>query len=345
MSAAELTTYGTKVFDTIKNATYTPYELESLGSPCYEVGDGIVCQTYNGIVKSYILKRTLTGVQALIDDYSARGEPLYTVELNTIRSQVERNAMRGNILRRDVDETMSEIYDQYGYSRITQNANAITAEVSRAEGAEGGLSSRITQTESAISLCVKKDTNYSGIEISVSGVKVVSTAGTYVIDSTNFKVDEYGNVTATGVNLTGSITATGGYIGNFRILNQNLYLLGQPIFAYGSGDQSINIGSTSFYTHITGFNMLLSAGYCDISLGGIAPRLNISGSEGVRLQGRNGTRIKVGDNDGDGTTSNKIELYAPYGMTYYDGSRSDDVYWQKLSDVDPDDYVLTNRAG
>jgi hypothetical protein len=91
--------------------------------------------------------------------------------------------------------------------------------------------------------------------------------------------------------------------------------------------------------------MLLSAGYCDISLGGIAPRLNISGSEGVRLQGRNGTRIRVGDNDGDGTTSNKIELYAPYGMTYYDGGRSDDVYWQKLSDVDPDDYVLTNRAG
>ena len=318
MSAAELTTYGTKVFDAIKNATYTPYELEALGSPCYEVGDGIKCQTYNGIVTSYILKRTLTGVQALIDDYSAKGEPLYTVELNTIRSQVERNAMRGNILRRDVDETMSEIYDQYGYSRITQNANAITAEVSRAEGAEGSLSSRISVNAGNIALCVKKDTNYSGIEISTSGVKVVSTAGSFVVDSTNFKVDGNGNVTASNVDLTGKITATSGKIGALKL--DNNWLSYNPsgntlykVLSYSSQDQAIQFGSNSFSTIITGFDLRLSCGSNSINLVSLTGSMLITCEDAIA------------------------------GLEIKDGSLNKRCKWVKISDFaneDPDDYVM-----
>ena len=316
MSAAELTTYGTKVFDTIKNATYTPYELEALGSPCYEVGDGVVCQTYNGIVKSYILKRTLTGVQAFIDDYSAKGEPLYTVELNTLRSQVQRNSMRGNILRRDVDQTMSEVYDQYGYSRITQNANSITAEVSRAEGAEGNLSSRITVNANNIALCVKKDTNYNGIEISTSGVKVVSTAATFVVDSTNFKVDGNGNVTASNVDLTGKITATSGKIGKLAI--DNGWLSYNPsgntlykVLSFDNANQYLVFGTQSLDTYIDGSTVTLHCGANSISLLDLLGQLWIhSGGAGVKI--------------GDGTIDKTCK-------------------WVKIGDLaneDPDDYVM-----
>lgn len=345
MSAADLTTYGTNIFNVIKDVTYVPYSLECLGNPCFEVGDGIICQTYNGIVKSFILRRTLTGAQSLTDEYEALGEANYTRELNSIRFEVQQERNRGNILQRDVDQTMSEIYDQYGYSRITQNANAITSEVSRAEGAEGGLSSRITQNASDILACVKKDTDYSGIEISIDGIKVRTTAGTYVIDSTNFTVDEYGYVTASGVDLTGYINATSGKIGNFDITNNNLYLMSHPIFAYGSGDQSINIGSTSFSTYISGFDMLLSAGYSSINFGGLAPRLSISGSHGIRLQGRSGNNIYLGDDDGDGGLSSKLEIIAPNRATYYDGSITEDVVWRSFSNLGAGDYVLASPAG
>lgn len=51
----------------------------------------------------------------------------------------------------------SEVYDSQGNSRITQTANAIVSEVSRATGAESGLSSRIAQTASGFSLVATND--------------------------------------------------------------------------------------------------------------------------------------------------------------------------------------------
>ena len=276
MSAAELTTYGTKVFDTIKNATYTPYELEALGSPCYEVGDGVVCQTYNGIVKSYILKRTLTGVQSLIDDYSAKGDALYTVDLNNIRTQIERNTTRGNILRRDVDQTLSEIYTPEGLSRIAQNADAIVLEAETRSEDDEALAAAIEVNATAISLCVKKDTDYSGIIISSNGIRVTTTSGTFVVDSTNFQVDAQGNIKATNADLSGKITATSGSIGDLTIDTDGLELNGKKALVNSGGN--LQIGDMSGQSVIYGSTVALIGGTGQGSIAANSGGIQIGGT-------------------------------------------------------------------
>ncbi len=325
MTAADLSTYGAILLDAIKNTTYTPFSMECLGSPCYEVGDGIICQTYNGILKSYILRRTLSGVQSLLDEYSALGEAVYTKDLGSIRSSVERLSFRANILRRDVDQTISEIYNEQGISRITQNANSITAEVSARRSEDGVLSSRISQNATNISLCVKKDTDYSGIVISTNGVKITSTAGTYVVDSTNFKVDENGNVTASNVDLTGKITATSGKIGALTIENGWLTYKPNPNSAGRSvlsaritlEEDTLTFGSDSWSTVVTGADLMLTCGHNVINLESLTGAL----------------RIVAGSSNA--------------GIDIHDGTIEKKCKWVKIGDLDnedPNDYVMVGEA-
>ncbi len=81
-----------------------------------------------------------------------------------------------------VNGIMAEVYDGQGNSRITQNANAISSEVTRATGAEGGLSSRITQTADAITAEVTRATGAEGglsgrIAVLPATVTISTTAG------------------------------------------------------------------------------------------------------------------------------------------------------------------------
>ncbi len=302
MTAADLTTYGTRLFNEIKDTTYTPFELEALGSPCYEVGDGIVCQTHNGIIKSYILRRTLTGVQFLIDDYSAEGAATYTRDLGTIRSSVKALQNKANILTRDVDQTMSEIYNEQGASRITQNAEAITSEVTRATEAEGSLSSRITQNATSITAKVSK--------VSPTG----QTNFSWEMTNSKMEWKTNGNrimlLDASGLEIKGKVEATSGKIASFTIGTYALEYNGLNAI-YGKTDQGMKIfeiGDSNFDT---------------VRINGSAIQINAS-----LLQIDSGQGVEI---DGD------LELTLGDLIV---GGVSKTPEWKQLSAVQPTDYVL-----
>lgn len=276
MTAADLSTYGAILFDAIKNTTYTPFSMECLGSPCYEVGDGIICQTYNGILKSYILRRTLSGVQSLLDEYSALGEAVYTKDLGSIRSSVERLSFRANILRRDVDQTISEIYNEQGISRITQNAQSISAEVTARGNADNALGLRIDGVANSLSLYVKFGESYSGIEITRSKVHIKST-GTFQVDAGNFKIDSSGNVT-----VTGEINATSGSIGSLNIGTDGFYVSTMPILTVSSSE--IDIGYTAGEVHIVGRPITLASDFARIRMD--LDGLNLSSDRNINIAGK-----------------------------------------------------------
>lgn len=89
------------------------------------------------------------------------------------------------------------------YSQITQNANSITQEVARATGAEGSLSSRITQTESDIALVVTGTGADRGINSASIILAINGTGGSSAIISAD-KVDLQGYVTATELATNGA---------------------------------------------------------------------------------------------------------------------------------------------
>lgn len=224
----ELRGIANNVFGKIKNLVYRPYSADCKGNPCLEVGNSIRFNTKYELIETYILKRTLKGIQALRDAISAGGEEYRTKKVNSVHQDILQLKGKSNVLERTIEETKSTITDvEKGLqSQITQNAESITMEVTRAKGAEGTLSSKITQTAESITAEVtrakgaeeamssritqtadKIETKVSkgsvSSEISQEPDKVTLTANRLIVNSTGFNLDGNGNAS-----LSGTITSS-----------------------------------------------------------------------------------------------------------------------------------------
>lgn len=110
-SAAELQTIADNVLSVIGVVWYRPAQVEARGNPCLEVGDGILLHTTREDVYTYILQRTLKGIQALRDSYTAEGEEYRTGQVNGLQKQIIQLKGKTNVLTRTVDETRLEMKD------------------------------------------------------------------------------------------------------------------------------------------------------------------------------------------------------------------------------------------
>lgn len=75
------------LFDKISNLTYTPHTTKLRGLPFMECGDRVNLVTKTGGIESFIFRRTLKGIHALMDTYEASGDE-YNEALNTFDYKV-----------------------------------------------------------------------------------------------------------------------------------------------------------------------------------------------------------------------------------------------------------------
>lgn len=127
----ELQEIAENLLNAIKHIEYIPYNCDTKGNPCVEVGDAIDIDVRGKRVKSYVLERTLKGVQDLSDSLSARGKKDQVEKLNSTQRAIIELKGKANILTRTVDETRSYIYDteQRLSSEILQQAGEIALRV------------------------------------------------------------------------------------------------------------------------------------------------------------------------------------------------------------------------
>lgn len=180
-SAEDLEDIAGNMFSIISDVSYRPFSAECKGNPCLEVGDAVRLATRYEIVESYVLKRTLKGIQALRDNYEAAGEEYRSTQVNSVHKSIIQLKGKTNVLTRTIEETNSKITDvESGLSSeikqtatdiraevkntadglsssIHQNAESIATEVKRANEAEGNLSTKITQTAESIAMEVSKN--------------------------------------------------------------------------------------------------------------------------------------------------------------------------------------------
>lgn len=152
-TGTELEVIAANTLSIIRKASYTPLNSsEIVGNPCIELGYPIRFNTTREIIESYVLQRTLTGIQNKRDSIVSPGTETYKQNLNGIRGQISNVEKRTNKLERTADRTLSEIknLDANTSSRFEQTAEQIQAEVTRATGVESVLSSNITQTAESI---------------------------------------------------------------------------------------------------------------------------------------------------------------------------------------------------
>ena len=192
----ELNEIGEKTLSKIKGIIYRPFSADCKGNPCLEAGDAVRLTTKYELIETYILKRTLKGIQALRDDLEADGEEYRTSKVNGIQRSILQLKGKSNTMERSIEETKSTIVDvEKGLqsqitqtateirsevkntadglsSRITQNSESITAEVSRANQKEGELAAAIQVNAAGITSKVSRDSVISEINQSAEGVKI-----------------------------------------------------------------------------------------------------------------------------------------------------------------------------
>lgn len=237
----ELTTIANNILSKITGIVYRPIvNVDTKGNPCLEVGDPIRLSTKHALIETYILQRTLKGIQALRDNYSANGVERYAEKVNGVHASIKQLKGKANILERTIEKTLSEIKDiESGLSskieqtakditaevtrakaeegtlsgKIKVNADNITAEVTRAKAEEGKLSSSISVNAEAIKLKVAKGDISS--EISQEAGEIAIKANRISITSDKFKLTKNGSVECSDIKITGGSLYTENTDGSF----------------------------------------------------------------------------------------------------------------------------------
>lgn len=200
-TGAELEQIANNVLPIMAQAAYTPIKsCTTVGNPCLELGDPIRFNTSREIVETYLLQRTLTGVQSKRDSIVAQGTEKHAVKTNSTREMLESVQRRTSKLERNADHLQSvyEDLEEQTSSKFEQTAESIATEVRRATDAEGELKSNITQTADAITAEVSKKVGEDEIrsKFAMSPENVIIESGsinfksnTIGIDSDNFGLD------------------------------------------------------------------------------------------------------------------------------------------------------------
>lgn len=151
----ELTGIANNIYEKIRGIIYRPFSADCKGNLCIEVGDAVRLPTRYEIIESYVLKRTLKGIQALRDEYETTGEEYRSTQVNSVHKSIIQLKGKTNVLTRTIEETNSKITDvESGLSsEIKQTATDIRAEV---KNTADGLSSSIEQTAESITFEVKR---------------------------------------------------------------------------------------------------------------------------------------------------------------------------------------------
>lgn len=216
-TGAELEQIANNLLPIMKQAAYTPIKsCTCVGNPCLTLGEPIRFNTTREIVETYLLQRTLTGVQSKRDSISAQGTQTHSAKVNSIRDTIESVERRTGKLERNADHLQStyEDLEEQTSSKFEQTAESIATEVKRATDAEGELKSNITQTADAITaevtraqkaegqldasleLKLGRDENDQVVSmINASADQITLSGNRLIIESNNFELDGNGRAT------------------------------------------------------------------------------------------------------------------------------------------------------
>lgn len=215
-TGAELEQIANNLLPIMAQAAYTPIKsCTCVGNPCLTLGEPIRFNTTREIVETYLLQRTLTGVQSKRDSISAQGTQTHSAKVNSIRDTIESVERRTGKLERNADHLQStyEDLEKQTSSKFEQTAESIATEVKRATDAEGELKSNITQTADAITaevtraqkaegqldasleLKLGRDENDQVVSmINASADQITLSGNRLIVNSNNFQLDGDGRV-------------------------------------------------------------------------------------------------------------------------------------------------------
>lgn len=205
--ASELSSIANTIYTAISGRTYRPAKIDCNGRPWLEVGDLVLAPTKDDVVETFVMKRTLSGCQALRDLIESTGNETRQEQFG-ITSKITQLEGKTAVIINTVDEvsvTLSNLKEETE-SRFELTDERIEAEVTRATEAEGQLSGRISVTEQEIDLKVSKGEVSSQISVESGGVNITGNRLTWTATNSSMSAD--GTLTAVNGNFSGVVTAS-----------------------------------------------------------------------------------------------------------------------------------------
>ena len=305
----ELKTIANNALSKISKVIFNPVNITLQGNPCVETGDTIrIIDTNNKVYMSYVLQRTLTGIQMLMDSIISEGDQSLA-EVNGIQHDIIKLQGKTNELSRLVEGTSSTLND---YAK--------------------GLKSEISQKTDSLKLSVSKSfsvTNNNIDEVSkglsatnqtVNGLSNDLTNTNKTLSSTNE------NVTQLGKDLTNTNTSVN------KVQAELELKIGKD-----ENDQIISmINASADVINLTGNRLTLGSDNCTITKDGTITARNalLSGSfECGDYTSKQGQFFYVA-NTGD-CGAQTLKLYTSLGIGTEVGT---DQYFAEMSSS-PDEFL------
>ena len=164
-NAAELEVIARNAFGNMAKRPYKPYEAESIGLPYVEVGDTLEFAT-DDTVTGYVLQRTLKGMQALTDNYTATGNEEREQNFGVNKEIIQLQG-KSTKIQKDVDGIKIEVEDleTRTNTKFEQTDERISLEAQRASDAENALSGQISVLAGQVVLKVDANGNIGTVEL------------------------------------------------------------------------------------------------------------------------------------------------------------------------------------
>lgn len=228
----ELKTIANNVLSKISKVIFNPINITLQGNPCVETGDTIrIIDTNNKVYMSYVLQRTLTGIQMLMDSIVSEGDQSLA-EVNGIQHDIIKLQGKTNELSRLIEGTSSTLNDYAKglKSEISQKTDSLKLSVSKSfsvtnnnidEVSKGlsstnqtvnNLSNDLTDTNKTVKkvqadleLKIDKDDNGQIISMINASADVINLTGNRLtLGSDNCTITKDGTITAKNALLSGS---------------------------------------------------------------------------------------------------------------------------------------------
>ena len=213
LGSADLTKLAWSIYDTIAGKTYRPAKIVSYAMPWIEVGDGVRAITTDTEIATFVLTRTMSGIQAMMDTVEAKGTKTQGQEFG-IQNEIIQLKGKTAVIVRSVDEVSATVTDleKQTTAQIKVVSDKIAAEVKRATDQEIELAGSISVLAGQIEAKVSRGDLIASInlEVNKAGSCITMEAGHFVFKGSNFFVNADGSGGAANGNLTWD--ASGGLI-------------------------------------------------------------------------------------------------------------------------------------
>lgn len=205
LGSSDLTRLAQSICDAVGGREYRPAKLVTYAMPWLEVGDGVRAITTDTEISTYVLQRTMKGIQGMSDTIESKGSQ--TMKQNTgIATEIIQLKGRTAKLVKTVDEVSATLSDleKNTTAQLKVVSDAITAEVKRATGQETALSGKISVMAGQIEAKVSRGDLVAAInlEVNKAGSCITMEAGHFVFKGKNFYVNADGSGGAANGNFT-----------------------------------------------------------------------------------------------------------------------------------------------